>query len=58
VTLMNIDALGNDMVIPVAGGEPPGWNQGGGCGKAGQMPLPVSNGSPHIRIQDCIVGER
>jgi len=24
----------------------------------GQMPLPVSNGSPHIRIQDCVVGER
>jgi len=47
-TLMNIDALGNDM----------DFNQGGGCGKAGQMPLPVSNGSPHIRIQDCVVGER
>ncbi len=41
-TLMNIDALGNDM----------DFNQGGGCGKAGQMPLPVSNGSPHIRIRD------
>lgn len=47
-TLMNIDALGNDM----------DFNQGGGCGKAGQMPLPVSNGSPHIRIQDCVVGDR
>jgi TldD protein len=47
-TLMNIDALGNDM----------DFNQGGGCGKAGQMPLPVSNGSPHIRIQDCVVAER
>jgi TldD protein len=47
-TLMNIDALGNDM----------DFNQGGGCGKGGQMPLPVSNGSPHIRIQDCVVGER
>jgi TldD protein len=31
-------------------------NQGGGCGKAGQSPLPVSNGSPHIRIQNCLVG--
>ena len=30
----------------------------GGCGKAGQMPLPVSNGSPHIRIRECVVGER
>jgi TldD protein len=47
-TLKNIDALGNDM----------DFNQGGGCGKMGQMPLPVSNGSPHIRIRECVVGER
>ncbi|GBD14570.1 Metalloprotease TldD [bacterium HR25] len=47
-TLMNIDGIGNDL----------GFNQGGGCGKAGQMPLPVSNGSPHIRIRQCVVGER
>lgn len=47
-TLMNIDALANDI----------DFNQGGGCGKQGQSPLPVSNGSPHIRIQDCVVGER
>ena len=40
-TLHNIDAIGNDLDM----------NQGGGCGKAGQMPLPVSNGSPHIRIR-------
>jgi len=45
-TLMNIDAIGNDLDM----------NQGGGCGKGGQSPLPVSNGSPHIRIQDCLVG--
>ena len=58
-TLLNIDALGNDMAFPTgAPGEPVGWNQGGGCGKAGQMPLPVSNGSPHIRIRECVVGER
>ncbi|MDO8615431.1 MAG: TldD/PmbA family protein [Dehalococcoidia bacterium] len=57
-TLLNIDALGNDMEVPSGDGEPRGWNQGGGCGKMGQMPLPVSNGSPHIRIQDCVVGER
>lgn len=57
-TLLNIDALGNDMEIPSAAGPARGWNQGGGCGKAGQMPLPVSNGSPHIRIRDCVVGER
>jgi TldD protein len=47
-TLQNIDAIGTDLDM----------NQGGGCGKGGQMPLPVSNGSPHIRIQDCVVGER
>jgi len=45
-TLHNIDAIGNDLDM----------NQGGGCGKAGQSPLPVSNGSPHIRIQGCLVG--
>ena len=32
-----------------------GVEVGGGCGKAGQSPLPVSNGSPHIRIQNCLV---
>ncbi|MFC1872198.1 TldD/PmbA family protein [Chloroflexota bacterium] len=45
-TLGNIDMVGNTL----------GMNQGGGCGKGGQMPLPVSNGSPHIRIQHCLVG--
>ena len=45
-TLKNIDAIGNDLDM----------NQGGGCGKGGQMPLPVSNGSPHIRIRHCLVG--
>ncbi|MEE9201932.1 MAG: TldD/PmbA family protein [Dehalococcoidia bacterium] len=47
-TLENIDAIGNDLDM----------NQGGGCGKGGQMPLPVSNGSPHIRIRRCVVGGR
>lgn len=45
-TLANIDAIGGDLDI----------NQGGGCGKGGQSPLPVSNGSPHIRIQRCLIG--
>ena len=45
-TLENIDAVGNDLDM----------NQGGGCGKGGQMPLPVSNGSPHIRIRKCLLG--
>jgi TldD protein len=46
VTLDRIDAIGNDLDM----------NQGGGCGKAEQSPLPVSNGSPHIRIRRCLVG--
>ncbi len=45
-TLQNIDAIGNDLDM----------NQGGGCGKGAQSPLPVSNGSPHIRIRRCLVG--
>jgi len=45
-TLQHIDAIGIDL----------GMNQGGGCGKGGQSPLPVSNGSPHIRIRKCLVG--
>jgi len=47
-TLQNIDAIGDDLEM----------NQGGGCGKGGQSPLPVSNGSPHIRIQHCLIGGR
>ena len=45
-TLQNIDAIGNDLDM----------NQGGGCGKGGQSPLAVSNGSPHIRIRHCLIG--
>ena len=46
-TLGNIDLIGNDFK----------WlNTGGGCGKAGQFPLPVGMGAPHIRIQDVIIG--
>ena len=47
-TLNSIDAIGNDLEM----------NQGGGCGKGEQVPLPVSNGSPHIRIRKCLVGGR
>ncbi len=47
-TLLNIDAIGRDLA----------FNQGGGCSKAGQMLLPISNGSLHIRIRQCVVGER
>jgi TldD protein len=45
-TLQNIDAIGSDLVM----------TQGGGCGKGGQSPLPVSAGSPHIRIRHCVIG--
>ncbi len=48
-TLRNIDMIGNDFRIE---------DSGGGCGKGGQMPLPVSHGSPHIRIRKVIVGGR
>jgi len=46
-TLENIDMIGNDLA----------WaDGGGGCGKGGQMPLPVGLGSPHLRIQRVVVG--
>ncbi len=48
-TLMNIDAIGDDFK----------WiNTAGGCGKGGQSPLPVSMGSPHIRIRNVVIGGR
>jgi TldD protein len=47
-TLQNVDAIGADLHM----------NQGGGCGKGRQYPLPVSDGSPHIRIRHCVVGGR
>lgn len=46
-TLKNIDMIGNDL----ASHDGPG-----GCGKAGQFPLPVSDGSPHVRIQNVVIG--
>jgi TldD protein len=44
-TLKDIDAIGNDTLYT-----------NGGCGKGGQMPLPVSVGGPHLRIQNVVVG--
>ncbi len=46
-TLKSIDGIGNDLVIS---------KRGGGCGKGGQSPLPVSVGSPHLRIRDVVIG--
>lgn len=46
-TLQNIDAIGSDQTQ---------CESGGGCGKGGQVPLPVAQGAPHIRIQNLLVG--
>ena len=46
-TLKDIDAVGSDLLYT-----------GGGCGKGGQMPLPVSVGGPHVRIQNVVIGGR
>lgn len=48
-TLHNIDAVGDDLQLH--GGL-------GGCGKDGQSPLPVSDGGPHIRIRNVVIGGR
>jgi TldD protein len=46
-TLRSIDRIGNDLTM---------FGGAGGCGKGGQYPLPVTDGSPHIRIQNVTVG--
>ena len=46
-TLKDIEAIGNDTLYV-----------NGGCGKGGQMPLPVSVGGPHLRIKNVVVGGR
>jgi TldD protein len=46
-TLNNITMIGNDLTL--FGGL-------GGCGKGGQSPLPVTDGSPHILITKVLVG--
>lgn len=46
-TLENIEMIGDRVVF--FGGV-------GGCGKAGQSPLPISLGGPQIRIRDVMVG--
>jgi len=48
-TLRNIDMIGDDLVM--FGGL-------GGCGKGGQMPLPVGLGAPHVRIRNVVIGGR
>jgi TldD protein len=46
-TLKDIEAISNDTLYT-----------NGGCGKGGQMPLPVSVGGPHLRIKNVVVGGR
>ena len=46
-TLSNIRCIGNDLTMH--GGL-------GGCGKAGQAPLRVSHGSPHLLVEQVVVG--
>ncbi len=46
-TLDRIDHIAGDFT----------WNQmGGGCGKGGQFPLPVTEGAPHVRIEEILIG--
>lgn len=46
-SLQAIDAVAGDFQ----------WNQmGGGCGKGGQFPLPVTEGAPHVRFRELLVG--
>lgn len=48
-SLKNISGIGNDLDI---------IGSAGGCGKGGQMPLPVTDGAPHIKIADVTIGGR
>ncbi|CAG0947806.1 TldD protein [Anaerolineae bacterium] len=44
--LANIESIGNDLV----------FDQSGNCNKGHQLALPVSTGSPHIRIRNVVIG--
>jgi TldD protein len=48
-TLHAMDGFGSDFEI---------CEKTGGCGKGGQHPLPVTFGSPHLRIRNVVVGGR
>ncbi|MCP4230605.1 MAG: TldD/PmbA family protein [bacterium] len=48
-TLKNITACSNEIEM---------HNPGGGCGKAGQAPLPVGLGGPYVMIKDALIGGR
>ncbi|GAF95026.1 unnamed protein product, partial [marine sediment metagenome] len=46
-TLRDIDMIGDDKEL---------YGGSGGCGKGGQFPLPVTDGSPHVRITNVTTG--
>lgn len=46
-TLNSIDCIADDFEFV---------EKGGGCGKGGQSPLPVTFGSPHVRIRNVVIG--
>ena len=46
-TLKNIEAIEDTVLIE---------ESGGGCGKAGQGPLPVGDGGPHLRVRGVRIG--
>jgi len=46
-SLQSIDGLAGDFRFNVTGG---------GCGKGGQSPLPVTEGAPHVRFAELLVG--
>jgi TldD protein len=50
-TMKNIEAIGDDIELFNSGGS-------GGCGKGGQIPLPIGRGGPHVLIRNVIVGGR
>ncbi|MDQ7823075.1 MAG: TldD/PmbA family protein [Candidatus Eremiobacteraeota bacterium] len=50
-TMKNIECIGNDLQMFNSGGS-------GGCGKGGQVPLPIGRGGPHVLIRNVIVGGR
>ncbi len=44
--LSNIEGIGNDLI----------YDQSGSCNKGAQLSLPVTSGSPHIRVRRVVVG--
>jgi len=47
--LKNIDMIGSDFAL---------YGGAGGCGKGAQNPLPVTDGAPHVRVNQVTIGGR